>query len=332
MKRREVLVAGLGAASSTALGAEAAAAQPRAEAPLPRAMAVPRVQALPQPHDQASIEREGRELLRYHFAPGLRRPFVYPVLGPSGRSLTRMGHPHAPVSHSHHNSVWVAHDSVDGESYWSDRDPGRIVQQYVVEYTDGDDAASIVTISHWLGKDDRLHLIERRGTRMVTLPDDEWLLVTDLQLEASQAPVTLGKTPFGTFAVRMAKTIGVHDGGGQIRNSEGNVDEQGENGCFWKRARWVDYSGPILPRVNEGITFFDHPANPNHPSHFHVRGDGWMGASLTFEGPRTIEPGQLLRLRYGLYVHRGVPTIAAIDRQWRPFAQTKIEDLPNSRK
>ena len=56
---------------------------------------------------------------------------------------------------------------------------------------------------------------------------------------------TFGKTPFGLVGVRMAKPIGIHDGGGTIRNSEGNVDEQGDNGCFWKRARWCDYSGPI---------------------------------------------------------------------------------------
>ena len=36
----------------------------------------------------------------------------------------------------------------------------------------------------------------------------------------------------------------------------------------------------------------DHPGNPNHPSAFHVREDGWMGASLTFKAPITIEPGK----------------------------------------
>jgi hypothetical protein len=130
----------------------------------------------------------------------------------------------------------------------------------------------------------------------------------------------------------MAKTLGVDDGGGVIRNSEGNVNEQGANGCFWKRARWVDYSGPILTGVNEGITLLDHPANPNHPSVFHVRQDGWMGSSLTFDAARVIEPGTPLRLRYGLYVHRGVPALSLIDRQWKAFANGPLGELPNSRK
>ncbi|MHC4329832.1 MAG: DUF6807 family protein [Planctomycetota bacterium] len=56
---------------------------------------VPRMQVVPMPYDQASFQRDGVELTRYHFGPGLHRPFLFPVSGPSGRSLTRMGHPHA---------------------------------------------------------------------------------------------------------------------------------------------------------------------------------------------------------------------------------------------
>lgn len=321
MNRRDVL-------RGTLLAALAGEAGASAQVPLPDARPVPRMQVLPLPDNQASIQRDGAELTCYHFSPSQRRPFLYPVIGPSGRSLTRMGHPHAPVSHSHHNSVWTAHNSVNGDDFWADTGPGRIVPDHIVEYTDGDAAASITAVNRWVGKADRVHLIERRRMQAVDLPHGEWLLVMDLQLEANKEPATLGKTPFGLFAVRMAKTIGVADGGGTIRNSEGNMDEQGPNGVFWKRARWVDYSGPILPAVNEGITLLDHPANPNHPSFFHVRVDGWMGSSFTFDAPRVLEPGKLLRLRYGLYVHRSVPLPETIDRHWSAFAKPAIEDLP----
>jgi hypothetical protein len=118
----------------------------------------------------------------------------------------------------------------------------------------------------------------------------------------------------------MAKTIGVHDGGGTIRNSAGGRDEAE---VLWKQSKWVDYSGPILPKVAEGVTLMDHPQNPNHPTYFHVRNDGWMGASLTYDAARTITPGAPLSLRYGLWVHRGVPTVEAIEKVWAEFA--KIE-------
>lgn len=337
MNRREMLASTLLVAAAASLPPEPSRAaeearQGKGEVPLPNAKPVPPMQALPLPHDQASLQRQGVELTRYHFAPALRRPFLYPVIGPSRRSLTRMGHPHATFSHSHHNSVWVSHHDVNGDSFWADSGPGRIQHQWIVQYTDGDKAASLVAINHWVGREGRVHLIERRSVQVVDLAEGEWLLILDLQLEADREPVTLGKTPFGMAAVRMAKSIGVHDGGGLIRNSEGKVNEQGEDGVFWKRARWVDYSGPVLPEVREGITLLDHPANPNHPTFFHVREDGWMGASLTLDQPRTIEPDRMLRLRYGLYVHGGVPLPAAIERQWEQFAKTTIEELPNFRR
>ena len=75
---------------------------------------VPLMQAIPLPYDQVSLQHQGVEMMRFHFANTLRRPFVFPIQGPSGRSLTRMGHPHDPVGHSHHNSFWVSHYRVNG--------------------------------------------------------------------------------------------------------------------------------------------------------------------------------------------------------------------------
>jgi hypothetical protein len=295
---------------------------------LPDARPVPWMQVIPLPEAQASFRRDGVELTRAYYGTGLRRPFLYPVIGPSGRSLTRIGHPHDPESHSHHNSVWAAHDNVNGDSFWSDRGPGRVVHQRIVRFEDDDERAAMITINAWVGKGDTLQMLERRGIVVRMLDDRQWLMIVDLQFEAPKQPVTLGATPFGMIGVRMAKTIGVNDGGGLIRNSEGHVNELGPNGAFRRRARWVDYSGPISREAAEGITLFDHPSNPNHPTHFHVRGDGWMGASLTYEKPVTIEPGRLLRLRYGLYVHADVPSPEAIDARWSDFARTAVVDLP----
>jgi methane monooxygenase PmoA-like len=296
--------------------------------PAPRP--VPRIQAIPQPDYQVSFERDGREIVRYHFNPGLKRPFLFPVIGPSGRSLTRMGHPRDPEGHSHHNSVWISHHDVNGVSFWVDRDgAGRIVHQRTIRFEDGPDDASMLTMNAWVGPSGTVLLNERRLVTVQALPKDEFMLIIDLALEPQGRDVTFGKTPFGLIGVRMAKTIGVDDGGGVIRNSEGAVDEPD---VLWKRARWVDYSGPITPASEEGITLMDHVSNPNHPTYFHVRRDGWMGCSLTFDAPRTVSRNKPLRLRYGLYVHSGMPTPGAIQARWEEFARTPVPDLsPGSR-
>ena len=59
---------------------------------VPEPKPVPRLQVVPQAYEQASFQRDGVEITRYHFGEGLNRPFLFPVIGPSGRSLTRMGH------------------------------------------------------------------------------------------------------------------------------------------------------------------------------------------------------------------------------------------------
>jgi len=280
--------------------------------------AVPRLQVVPQAYDQASFQRDGVEITRYHFGPGLNRPFLFPVIGPSGRSLTRMGHPHDPESHSHHNSVWMSHVDVGGVDFWSDRRLGTVRHKRIVKYEDEGEKSAITAENEWVDKDGKILLNETRRIGVVLLEGEEWLLVLDSTFTAKDKPVTLGKTPFGFLGVRMAKTIGVNDGGGRIRSSEGGVNEKE---ILWKQARWVDYSGAIENGRIEGVTLFDHPGNPNHPTYFHVRNDGWMGASLTFEGPREISPDEPLRLRHGLYVHRGMKPAADIDRQWNRFAK-----------
>jgi hypothetical protein len=280
---------------------------------------VPLMQVIPLPYDQVSFQRDGVELTRYYFGLDLHRPFLFPINGPSGRSLTRMGHPHDPDTHSHHNSVWISHNDIDGISFWSDNGKGKIRHKRILEFEDADEQASMVVENEWVNNDGKVLLLETR--RMVVLPlaNAEWLLTVDMEFKTANATVTLGKTPFGMIGVRMAKTIGVNDGGGEIRNSEGAVNEKE---VFWKKARWVDYSGAITNDKIEGIALFDHPNNPNYPSYFHVRNDGWMGASLTFDGPREIKRSEPLHLRYGLYVHSNMKPGNAIETEWKRF--TKI--------
>ncbi len=286
---------------------------------LPEPKQLPPLQVIPMPYDQASFQRNGVEITRYHFGPGLHRPFLFPVIGPSGYSLTRIGHPHDPESHSHHNSVWISHNDVNGTSFWSDRGDGKIRHKRIVKFEDSGECSSIITENEWVTNDGKVLLLETRKVTVLLLENSEWLLIIGMELKPKYSEVALGKTPFGMIGVRMAKTIGVNDGGGRIRNSEGAVNEKE---VFWKRAKWVDYSGAITNEKIEGITLFDHPNNPNFPTTFHVRNDGWMGASVTFDGPKKIRSNEALHLRYGLYIHSDMKSIDTIETQWKRFSKT----------
>jgi hypothetical protein len=286
---------------------------------------VPRMQAIPLPHAEIAFTRDGVELARYHFHPEDKRPFLYPIVGPSGISLTRMGHPHDPESHSHHNSVWIAHHDVNGISFWEDRTAPKIAHRRIIKFEDGDGAAFVEVENAWLDRDGKPVMREFRRVTVQTLAGKEWLLVFDLEFRpATEQPVTFGKTPFGVIGVRVAKTIGVHDGGGTITNSEGGLDEAG---CFRKPARWCDYSGPVRNGVIEGVTLMDHPKNLNHPVPFHVRDDGWLGAALTLDAPHTIGPGERLRLKYALFIHGNAASAPKIEKLWDEFSATTFAEF-----
>src|ERR1041384_4349069 len=264
--------------------------------------AIPRLLAVPQPYDQVSFQRDGQEIARYHYGTNLHRPFVFPLIGPSGVALTRMGHPRDPQGHSHQNSFWVSHHDGNGTTFCSYRgtNAGRIIHQRIepLLYASGE-VASIIAHNAWVNQSDRALLLERRQTVLSLLPNREFFLLVDLEftLPKGGKPVTFGQTPFGLVGVRVAKSLGVHDGGGRIRNSGGATNEKE---VFWKPARWVEYSGASTGRTLEGLTLMDHPMNPQHPASFHVRDDGWMCASLSHKNPVTVGADQPLHVRYAL--------------------------------
>lgn len=296
--------------------------QATADENLPGAKPVPQMQVLPLPNAQVSVTRNGRELTRYHYGQGLDRPFLYPVVGPSGRSLTRMGHPHDPNGHSHHNSVWISHYDVNGVDFWADGQAGKIRHVAFEQLLDGDDRGVIQVRNVWLDTNSSQPLLdELRTISVYPLEGGQWLMAIDLQLTARSAEVTFGDTPFGPLGVRMAKTIGVHDGGGTIRNSEGQVDEKE---AFRQLARWIDYSGPITREAVEGIVLMNHPDNPRFPTAFHVRDDGWMGATMSYQQPLSLGQGKSLLLRYGLYVHQGVISPDEIEQVFRTYIELPL--------
>jgi hypothetical protein len=84
--------------------------------------------------------------------------------------------------------------------------------------------------------------------------------------------------------------------------------------------------------VTEGITYFDHPQNPAFPAKWHVREDGWMGASACRDVPLVTTRQSPLRLRYLLYVHSGPvdpARAAAIAAEWR--ARPRLEVIKSTR-
>jgi hypothetical protein len=281
---------------------------------------------IPQPDDQASFQVDGVEWLRYHYGAQAAKPYFYPVLGPAGVPVTRITHPHDPHTHNHHLSLWIGHEKIGGASFWGmNRNPSRIAFDHIRKIEDGD-RASLTILSKWLDGDGKVLLLEERvwtlAPRYGTIGANgfgEYALDLQLKLTPVAPTITIGKSNFGFAAVRVAKMMGTADGGGTIRNSQGQVNE--EQLMPHRRARWCDYSGTPAPGVVNGVTLMDHPSNPNHPTYFHVRRDGWMGSSFSFEGDVVVPKERPLALKYRWYVHAGGGEPKALDAEWERFAK-----------
>lgn len=286
----------------------------------------PRVQLIPQPYDQVSFQVDGREWLRYHYGPATPKPYFFPVLGPSGREVTRISHPHDPHGHGHHLSLWIAHHDLDGQSFWQPyQTKNRIVHERMVKLEDGR-TGTLAIRSRWLADTRPVLLDERVWTftplydSMAGRPFGEYFLDLQLTLTPVNERAVIGKTPFGFVAVRVAKTMGVHDGEGRITNSAG---QRNEGQVHWQRAQWCDYSGHVVPgREVNGLTLMDHPSNPNHPTTFHVRDDGWMGAAFTYAEPYELTKANPLTLRYRFWVYSKWCDPAATATLWNRWSHS----------
>ncbi|HPM80704.1 MAG TPA: PmoA family protein [Candidatus Anammoximicrobium sp.] len=289
----------------------------------------PRMHIRPQwPLDGVlNVTDDGQSVTTYHVGPQwdsaqtgtpvIRRPFLYPVNGPDGISLTEFGKAHDRTgSHRHHYSLWIAHNKVAGHDFWSDSG-GLILHKEIVLLEDGPIFCRLVVRTRWRDGETDL-LDEERGLTVYHAGDGFRLMDFDLQFRpAGKEPVALEQTTFGFLAVRVAQSLTPFDGGGEMLNARGQRNEQN---VHQQRAEWLDQSGPILPDRWSGIAILDHPLNPNHPTMWHCRNDGWAGAAFCGEKPYTIEPDRPLPLRYRVVLHRGDAVQGRVADHWQAYA------------
>ena len=299
----------------------------------------PRVELIPLPQDQVSFQIDGKEVTRWHFGADATRPFFYPLSGPRGVSLTRMGHPGAE-NHDHHRSVWFAHAKLLGIDFWSENTEARIRQQRWFVYDDGADEARMAVELGWFdGHDPQPLVIQELIAILRPLKNGEYTLDLQSTFRPQAEVIEFQQSNFGFLAVRVAKSLSVHFGDGIITGDGGRT---GEPELFGQPARWIDYSGPVaLPKtgkeretVTEGITCFDHPANHGYPNKWHVREDGWMGLSVCRDEGLVTSRDKPLRYRFMLHVHSDpiVPERAeALAAEWarRPFLAVRKSTQPH---
>jgi hypothetical protein len=275
---------------------------------------------------------DGKEFTRLNSAPDQFKPYLFPLMGPSGLPITRQypmqeGVAGEDQDHKHHRSLWFNHGNVDGVDFWAEgKDSGRIEQVAVKSMEGGPVFGRIVTANQWTTpRGDKL-LDDLRTYTFYPLGRGEVLLDITIRLTpAGSKPVVFGDTKEGSFGIRLAETM-KETRGGKIVNSRG---QKGMKEAWGKAAECVDYYGPVGGET-VGVAILDHPKSFRHPTTWHVRDYGLFAANPfgyrdfkfgSGNGKHTLESGGSLELHYRLYLHRGTTDDARVAEVYKAFAE-----------
>ena len=288
-------------------------------------------------------------------------PYLYPVIGPRGESITRQypmeeGVPGEAQDHPWHRSLRFAHSEVNGFNFWWAPGKERAghtaeVNLNRIEKMTSGKTGELILWNHWLG-DGKLVLRERMTLSFIPLENRELLMDYDVELHAAEEPVVFADQKDGGLLVRVAGTMKVEEHRthkkftGTILNSRGD-----RNADAWgKRAEWVDYSGKDGGGNSVGIAMFDHPTNLRFPTSWHARTYGLLtvnrfgthhfdpkyakGPGISCRpwsdqcpacnsrgGDYTLPAGRSILLRHRFYFHHGDAKAANVAKHYSDYRE-----------
>lgn len=276
------------------------------------------------------VDIDGKIFTRY-VIKGSQRPHLYPVIGPSGAGLTRELPFANTDDHPHHSSIWVGHGRINGMDFWLDgEENGRIEHISFSDLQSGEGRASFTAKSRWMTPDGDELLTDERRIVITALPEGGRSLDLSITFSATGDDVVFEDTKEGTVAIRVAPALSIREGQGKILTSAGIKNKK----AWGTKAEWVSYYGADPKGEAVTITMMDHPSNLRHPTTWHARDYGLLGANPfglhDFEriddktkGNHTIAKGTALTQRHRILIEKGDPDQTRLRQSFTEFAQAK---------
>jgi len=307
------------------------------------ALAEPAATKLTQEDNRVVVQIDGKPFTEYFYGPTSDhpyvRPFMYPVLAADGVGVTSDQINVKGGDHPHHRSLWVAHGDVNGVDHWSlvkqlkgEKQPQQ--QHVKFEKVQGD---TLVEDLQWQDNDLKPMLDERRTVRFFAFPDQSRGIDITSEFTPVTGAVKFGDTKeAGLCSVRMAGAISAHatitESTGATASGDAKSSKE-EKAVWGKAADWCDESGEIDGKPY-GVAIFDNPANPRHPSTWHVRLYGLMAANIfglhDFDkanpkgaGDLTIDAGKTITFKYRVVVHAGDAASAKLEEKYKDYLGRK---------
>jgi hypothetical protein len=298
------------------------------------------VLAVTRESDGATVTVDGQLFARYLIQSG-GRPAIWPLVGPTGRPVTRSYAAGPPgdgeeTDHPHHRSAWFGMEGVNGCDFWAGPEPGveRFYAQGSIRHRDflradsDGRTAVIATVNDWLNPDGEAVCRDERLLEFGVSGENRWIDAR-IRIWSPKGPLKIADSKEGAYALRVASTMRVDAKlGGRIVSSRGLRDDK----AWGQPAEWVDYQGPV-DGATVGIAMMSHPASFRPTPRWHVRTYGLFSANpfgvKDFGGDPAVEPagvelpeGESLRLRYLIYLHRGDEKQGRVAAAYQRFAES----------
>jgi hypothetical protein len=279
--------------------------------------------------DRVSVHIDDELFTEYIFT-GYEKPVLYPVIGPHGIGMTRNwpmkeGFPEEvadKLDHPHHKSIWFGHMEVNGESFWhSGPTAGTTVHDQL-----SIDGTTIKSTNRLISKTGELVATDSREIGFGTVGESRYIDYA-VTYHASESELVFGDNKDGQMGIRMHPQLRTK---GQVAHGQAINSEGVRTAEIWgKRAKWIDYWGPVDGHV-VGIAMFDHPSNLRFPTWWHARDYGLLSANPfgihDFEkkeenaGVYKLPKGQSLTFKHRFVFHKGDAEQADIESIYTAWA------------
>lgn len=301
--------------------------------------------------DGIAVKIDGELFTKYVTAdPVTNKPYFYPVIGPTGKEMTR-SYPMKDIEgeahdHPHHRSLWFGHQFVNNFDTWHE-------ELTLVERAKGDDA-KLEELKKTLGATRHREVLEASasGKRAVLKVASDYLdpagnvmasdvrtfifsvaedgsrvIDADFVFTGVADSVVFADAKDAGLSIRVAHAMAVKsEQGGRIVTSTGFEGEE----AWGKRAAWCDFNGPVDAKGGEvlGIAILNHPSSLRHPTPWHARTYGLFTANPfglksvageSEEAPLVLKKGETFTMRHRILFHRGDERSAKISEAWSKY-------------
>lgn len=263
----------------------------------------------------------GRPVLVYNFgemslpktrAAGTRSSYVHPIYGLDGEVLTD----DFPADHYHHHGLFWGwpHVIIGGREYdlWKMRGIRIKFEKWLAKEA-GKDTAILGVENGWFVGDKRVMKEELRLT-LQPATDNGRNIDVALTWTPVDEPITLGGAEdksYGGVTLRFAPRKDT-----VITAPSGRTTED----LLITKLPWADLSARFEGTSDtSGAALFVNPAHPGFPPEWMTRDYGVLAVGWPGVKSQTLPAGKSITCRYRLWIHRGTPGAAEIQREFGAY-------------